>query len=184
LEANKNHQDAVTVDQKKSDDATKAEVKRTRELLESARDALTPKINAIEDQRIAVKGLEGMVDIESQQVKIAQDALDQATHRVRAATNATAFLNASGGRSVLINDKIASTVENIVKVVLEESGRGEMCITLSNQLESMLQKKEDTEKIVAALKTLSCLAAVQEKAAATEDPEVRKELKKVLPQLL
>lgn len=167
-----------------SDTTTKAEIEQKLLAKTTQQETFNTKDSDLQSQKIAVNAAVQKVEIENQQVKIAQEALEQATARVRAATSATAFLNASGGRSVLITDKIASTVENIVKVVLDESGKNEMCSTLMLEYLDQKANPETAKKILDSLKTLSCYAVVQQKAATTENPQVKEELKKVLPQLM
>ncbi|HVW64714.1 MAG TPA: hypothetical protein VHB01_06835 [Nitrosospira sp.] len=124
------YQAAVNTDKAKSDATTMSNVASTLATLQGEESTLMQKSNDLQEKNIAVRALQETAKSAAQQVTIAQGALDQASARVSAATNAHALVSASGGRTVLISDNLASTVEKIIKTVLDESGKGEMCEAL------------------------------------------------------
>jgi len=129
--ADKDHQAAAAAAKKDPKDETKAAAAAKLEELNTEKTALTGKTKEVNDKKIAVETLHLAEKSSAKQVAVADDALQQARSRVRASTNATAVLAASGQSSVLITKPIADAVVNIVQSVLKESASGEECAFLA-----------------------------------------------------
>lgn len=125
--ADKDYQAAEAAAKKDPKDETKAAAATKLEELNAEKEALTGKTKEVNDKKIAVETLQLAEKSSAKQVAVADDALQQARSRVRASTNATAVLAASGQSSVVITKPIADAVVDIVKSVLKESAAGEEC---------------------------------------------------------
>jgi hypothetical protein len=133
-DANTAYQAAVKAEKANSNEQTKAEVAKTLATLNTEQQTLKEKTDTVQIKNIALNELDSKTKTAVQQVSIAQEALEQAKSRVRAATSSSAAVAALGGRGVLITDSLGKSVENIIKTVLDESGKGEMCEALVDTL--------------------------------------------------
>lgn len=169
-DANTAYQAAVkAASGKPADSDEKTQEKNKLEELKAEQATLKGKSEEVQRKQSDVDKQVAEEKSAQQQVKIAEENLQQAQSRVRSYTNATAVLASSGGSGVIITDTIAKAVVDIVKEVLKESGPGETC---SAFVLGYYQPRTDSSMSYALLAGIAavCPRDVQESVKNSKDP--------------
>lgn len=94
----------------------------------------TAQMSVAKSAKLEVDSAQREVERANSSVSAAEDVLSQAQLRVKASASATAAITAQGGPQAAATKEIAAAVTTIVQAVLFESGRGEACNNLFDDL--------------------------------------------------
>ena len=113
---------------KSPDDATTAKAQADVDAARKDLDARTKDLGAkVVDQGLKKRAVDGANEL----LATARESLQTAQMRVRAQAGGSARLAESGGARAAVTDKVATTVAQIVRDVLQASGQGETCQQMS-----------------------------------------------------
>jgi hypothetical protein len=129
---------------KDADDDAKTKAKTNLETEEKTLDSM--KITA-ETKKIDYRDRVVQLETAQKQVTDAQDSLIAAQLRVRASASGSARVEPSERSRLPVTNEVATAVENIVRVVLNESGRIEACLPLMTEILVQVNKQNGTEVI-------------------------------------